>query len=225
MVKVTITTDASWKKMIRSLDRTIRNKNNYRQELVDILSEGLLKICKDITPTDTGELRDAWKIFEKGLNRIVIGNELPDALARIVRGISAQTIVAKNGKSMHFFLDGEEFFRQRVDIKGKLPDDFLEVLLYRAIDKAILDLELSLMPKHFPFFKDNMTPRPKGVNRKFTSSNLAKTVGLTEGKINKRRGRGGGIQKAKTGRKSFRRVLSRRRRTGTYITSKKVKLG
>tara|TARA_R110000803_G_scaffold210531_3_gene282563 strand:- start:105 stop:776 length:672 start_codon:yes stop_codon:yes gene_type:complete len=220
-VRFRMSFDAGWYKMINDMEASIRGTQKYKQEIVNLLAEGLLKIVKEITPADSGELRDAWKIFTKTLNRIVIGNETPDALERMVKGVRARTITVKNGKSMHFFIGGQEFFRQKVDIKGTLPDDFLQVLLEKAVDQAIADLLLALLPKYIPILKGNMIPKPRDIKR----LNLSKTVGLTGAKRNNRRGRGGGIQKAKTGRKTFRRTLSRRRRTGAYITSKKVKVG
>ena len=213
--------DAGWYKMISDMDASVRGTQRYRQAVVDLLAEGILRLVKEITPVDSGELRDAWKIFTKNINRIVIGNETPDALERIANGIRARISVAPEGKFYHFYIGGEEIWSQKVEHKRVLPNEFLQVLVEKAVDKAIADLLLALLHRHIPILKGNMTPTPREIKR----LNLSKTVGLTGAKRNNRRGRGGGIQKAKTGRKSFRRTLSRRRRTGTYITSKKVKVG
>lgn len=218
--------DRQWYKMLRDMEESIRSEPTYKKDFVNLLSMGLLKICKDLSPVKDGQLRDSWKIFTKSLNEIVIGTDLADAYTRIVGGMKPQVIYAKNAKMMHFIIGNKEYFRQKVNIRGTAPDNFLQPLLDKAVDKVISELSVSLMPKHMPFFKGNMTPTPKKIDTKHgLNSNLSKTVGLTGTKRNTRRGRGSGIQRAKTGRKSFKRTLSRRRRTGKFITSKNVKVG
>lgn len=210
--------DNQWKKMIRDMKKSVRSGDRYRQEFVDLLAVGLLNYVKELSPVDSGELRDSWKIFSKSTSEIVIGTDNPEAYRRVALGTNARTIVAKSGKAMHFFIGGEEFFRSTVDIKASDANNFMRALLSRAVDKAILDLSMQLTLKHAPITRaGKAAPKIKHVN-------LSKTVGMTGTKRNARRGRGGGIQKAKTGRKSFKRTLSRRRRTGKFITRKDVKV-
>ena len=210
--------DNQWKKMIRDMQQSIKNGDRYRQEFVDLLSKGLLDYIKDLSPVDSGELRDSWKIFEKTTDKIIIGTDNPEAYERVTVGVNARTIVAKSGKAMHFFIGGEEFFRSTVDIKASDANRFLQTLLTKAVDKAILDLSMALTLKHAPITRaGKAAPKIRQVN-------LSKTVGMTGTKRNTRRGRGGGVQKAKTGRKTFKRTLSRRRRTGKFITRKNVKV-
>lgn len=212
--------------MIRDMEKSIRSGNDYKREFVDLLSEGLLRICKELSPIKDGELRASWQVFTKTLHEVVIGTDLVDAYSRIVNGMKPQVIYAKNAKAMHFFIGNKEFFRQKVDINGTPPDNFLQPLLDKAVDKVIEELSVALMPKHLPFFK-GMKPAPKRgmISKHGLQTNLSRTVGLTGTKRNTRRGRGGGVQRAKTGRKSFKRTLSRRRRTGKFITSKNTKVG
>ena len=117
---------------------------------------------------------------------------------------------------MHFFIGGEEFFRTRVDIRGVPENPFLEPIT-KAMNLMMEALMLSLIQQNVKLFSGIKVPR-------VTKYNLSKTVGLTGTKRNTRRGRGSGIQKAKTGRKSFKRTLSRRRRTGSFLTSQKTKV-
>ena len=210
--------------MMKDMEKTIRSSDNYKQEFLELLSQGLLKICKDLSPVKDGQLRDSWKIFSKTLSRVVIGTEMVDAYSRIVSGMQAQVIYAKNAKSMHFYIGNKEFFRQKVEILGTPPNDFLQPLLDSAVDRIIQDLAVVLTPKHFPILK-GLTPTPSTrFDKRSVNRNLSKTVGLTGSTRNARRGRGGGMQRAKTGRKSFKRTLSRRRRSGKFFTSKNVKL-
>jgi hypothetical protein len=210
--------DNQWKRMIRDMEKSVKSGDKYRTEFVDLLSKGLLVFIKELTPVDSGELRDSWKIFSKSLSEIIIGTDNPEAYRRVSEGVNARTIYAKNGKAMHFFIGGKEFFRQKVDIKGSDANKYLQVLLSKAVDKAILDLSLALTLKHAPITRAGKAPK------QIKHINLSKTVGMTGTKRNTRRGRGSGIQKAKTGRKTFKRTLSRRRRTGKFITRKEVKV-
>ena len=221
-----ITFDREWYKMIREMETSIRNGDNYKREFVELLSQGLLRICKELSPVKDGELRASWQVFTKTLTEVVIGTDLVDAYSRIVNGMRPQVIYAKNAKAMHFIIGNKEFFRTQVNVLGTAPDNFLQPLLDKAVDKIIAELGVALVPKHMPFFK-NITPRAKGslTSKHGLQTNLSRTVGLTGTKRNARRGRGGGIQRAKTGRKSFKRTLSRRRRTGKFITSKNTKVG
>ena len=212
--------------MIKDMENSIRNSDDYQREFVDLLSQGLLKICKDLSPVKDGQLRDSWQISKKSLKEIIIETDMVDAYSRIVEGMRPQVIYAKNAKAMHYFIGNKEFFRQKVEILGSPKNDFLQPVLDKAVDKVIHDLSLALIPKHNKFFAKSMSPsQPRTGHKKFVNSNLSKAVGLTGTKRNTRRGRGSGMQRAKTGRKSFKRTLSRRRRTGKFITSKNTSVG
>lgn len=218
--------DRHWKQMIKDMEMSIRNSNNYKREFIDLLAQGLLKVCKDLSPVKDGQLRDSWQVTTKSMKQIIIETDMVDSYGRITQGMRPQTIVAKNGKAMHYFIGNKEFFRQKVEILGTPKNEFLQVILDKAVDKVIHDLGIALMVKHRPFFKKSFSPTQSSRTgtKRHVNSNLSKAVGLTGTKRNTRRGRGGGVQRAKTGRKSFKRTLSRRRRTGNFITTKEVKM-
>jgi hypothetical protein len=218
--------DRHWKQMIKDMELSIRNSNNYKREFIDLLAQGLLKVCKDLSPVKDGQLRDSWQVTTKSMKQIIIETDMVDSYGRITQGMRPQTIVAKNGKAMHYYIGNKEFFRQKVEILGTPKNEFLQVILDKAVDKVIHDLGIALMVKHRPFFKKSFSPTQSSRTgtKRHVNSNLSKAVGLTGTKRNTRRGRGGGVQRAKTGRKSFKRTLSRRRRTGAFITTKEVKL-
>lgn len=212
-----VTFDSNWHKIIRDIQSLETTGRKLQRDFIDIASYGIVQVLKENTPSDSGELANSWKVFEKSLKYFVVGTDLTDKFLAVVNGTKPTMVVAKNAKAMHFFIDGEEFFRIRVNLKGSGAVDFVSPIA-RAMDEMIEVLILSLVKRHWKIFKDISAPN-------VTKVNLSKTVGLTGTKINKRRGRGGGVQKAKTGRKSFKRTLSRRRRTGKFITSKNAKLG
>lgn len=211
----TVTFDSEWYRILSDL-RTVKLKaDTLERDFIDIASQGIILVLKENTPKNTGDAANSWKIFSKGKGYFIVGSDMPDLMIQLTEGVRAQTIFAKNGKAMHFFIGGEEFFRQKIETRGTIGDEFIEPIV-KAMDIMIQVLLLSLMQKHWKIFKDI------GAKRGITAINLSKTVGLTGTKRNARRGRGGGIQKAKTGRKSFKRTLSRRRRTGNFLTSKKA---
>ncbi len=209
----TVTFDQQWHRILADLRSVKLNKAKLEKEFIDIASEGIILVLRENTPKSSGDAANSWKIFSKGKGTFTVGSDMPDLMQQLTEGVRPQTIFAKNGKAMHFFIGGEEFFRQRVETRGTVGDDFITPIV-TAMDKMIQVLLLSLIQKHWRIFKDIK------VQRGITKFNLSKTVGLTGTKRNSRRGRGGGIQKAKTGRKSFKRTLSRRRRTGKFVTTK-----
>ena len=217
---VSIEFDAQWRQIIRDIESLGKVEAKVTKEFLDLASIGLLTILKENTPVKSGDLRDSWKIFEKTFKFIVVGTDLTEAYSRVVNGMRPQSIVAKNGKALHFFIGNQEYFRVRVETAGSRPNPFVEPLM-KAMDIMLEKLILSQIKDNAKIFKDMPAQRVTKIN----INNIAKTVGLTGTKRNTRRGRGGGLQRAKTGRKSFKRTLSRRRRTGKFITSKNTKVG
>ena len=218
---MTITFDQQWNQIIRDIESLGKVEAKVTTEFLEIASIGLLAILKENTPVKSGDLRDSWKVFEKTFKFIVVGTDLTEAYSRVVNGMRPQSIRAKNGKALHFFIGNQEYFRVAVETAGSRPNPFVEPLM-KAMDIMLEKLILSEIKDNAKIFKDiNNVEKVTKVN----INNVAKTVGLTGTKRNTRRGRGTGLQRAKTGRKSFKRTLSRRRRTGKFITSKSTKVG
>jgi len=210
-----VTFDKEWYNIKRDLRQIKVGSKNINKQYIDIASHGIVQVMKENTPTNTGELANSWRVMNKGSDSFVVGTELVDNFLQLVNGVRAQTIFAKNGKAMHFFIGGEEFFRSRIQTRQTPSNPYHEPII-AAMDEMLFTLTMSLMEQNWRIMKDVIKVQ------KVTKFNLSKIVGLTGTKVNKRRGRGGGLQKAKTGRKSFKRTLSRRRRTGKFITSKKT---
>jgi len=213
----TIEFDTEWYKIIRDIESLKSTGSVLEREFIDIASHGILQVIKENTPRNTGDFANSWQVFQKSSKFFVIGTDMQDLFNQVVNGVRPQTIFAKNGKAMHFFIGGEEFFRSRIEVRGTSANPYMEPIT-KAMDIMIEKLILSLVKKHWRIFKQIRTPN-------VTKVNLSKTVGLTGTKRNTRRGRGGGVQKAKTGRKSFKRTLSRRRRSGKFLTTKNAKVG
>jgi hypothetical protein len=219
----TIEFDKVWYQTIKDIESIKTSHRKISKEFLDIAGHGLIQILKENTPVKDGELRDSWKVFEKNVKFIIVGTDLVDRFTQVVHGTRPRHIVAKNGKAMHFFIGNQEFFRAEVDSAGSSPNPFYEPLV-KGMDIMLEKLILSGIKKDWKIFKGINTPNvTKANSTKFF--NISKTIGLGSTKRNTRRGRGGGVQRAKTGRKSFKRTLSRRRRTGKFITSKNTKVG
>lgn len=216
----TIQFDVEWYNIIKDIQSLKKTGMRITNEFLEIASIGLLAILKENTPVKDGDLRDSWKVFEKTTKFIIVGTDMTEAYSRVVNGMRPQTIYAKNGKALHYFIGNKEFFRVSVDVAGSRPNPFVEPLV-KAMDIMLEKLILSQIKKNARIFKGIQAENIGRAN----IVNIAKTVGLTGTHRNTRRGRGTGLQRAKTGRKSFKRTLSRRRRTGKFITSKNTKVG
>jgi len=216
MAKSSVSFDNNFWKQVAELKEVKLKSKRIENDFIDIAAEGILRVVIENTPKNTGDLAKSWKITGKTGNSFTIGTDLHDQFLQVTNGTVAQTIIAKNAKAMHFFIGGEEFFRTRVDIRGVIENPFIEPIA-KAMNIMMEALMLSLIKQHTKLFSGIQA-------KKITKFNLSKTVGLTGTKRNTRRGRGGSIQKAKTGRKSFKRTLSRRRRTGGFLTSQKTKV-
>jgi len=216
-LSTTIEFDSNYWKWIRQVETISTSRGKMEREFIDIAAFAIIDVLRNNTPVDSGELRDSWKVFQKTSKFIIVGTDLVDKFLQVVNGVKPQVIRAKNGKAMHFFIGGEEFFRISIRHPGFTAFDFITPITI-VLNKMMETLVLSLVKKHWKVFSDIKV-------KQITKVNLSKTVGLTGVKRNARRGRGGGIQKAKTGRKSFKRTLSRRRRTGKFITSQKTTVG
>ena len=209
--------DTEWGNILRDITTVRLRSRTLEKEFIEIASKGIILVLKENTPTASGDLSRSWKVFERSSKMFVVGSDMPDLVIQQTEGVRPQTIHAKNAKAMHFFIGGEEFFRSKVDIRGTAQNEFVMPII-QAMDFMLQALVMSLIKQHWKIFK---TLRAK----KITMFNLSRTVGLSTGtKRNTRRGRGGGVQKAKTGRKSFKRTLSRRRRTGRFITTQKTEV-
>lgn len=216
-MSATITFDSNFYKWIEQVKTISTSRGQMEKEFIDIAAFAVIDVLRTNTPVENGELRDSWKVFEKTSKFIIVGTELTDKFLQVVNGVKPQVIMAKNGKAMHFFIGGEEFFRVSIKHPGFVKLDFITPIV-NVLNQMMEALVVSLVQKHWKIFQDIRV-------QNITKVNLSKTVGLTGVKINARRGRGSGIQKAKTGRKTFKRTLSRRRRTGKFITSQKTTIG
>ena len=118
----------------------------------------------------------------------------------------------KNGGKFHFFIGEKEFFRIEINKPYIRGNDFMTPII-NHLDTMMETLLFELIKKHWKWF-DNIHVSGIGFR------NISNTVGLGTVNFNKRRGRGGGMVRRRTGRKEFSRRLGRRRRSGSFITSK-----
>lgn len=175
-------------------------------------------MLQDSTPKDSGDMSKSWRELTRGIKYVVIGTDLEEQFLALVNGQKPMKRVrTKSGKKWHFFIGDKEFFRVEINRPYVKGQDFMTPIV-NHLDAMMETLIYELIKKHWKWFDNIQTSGIPLIN-------LSKTVGLGTTNFNKRRGRGGGFARRKTGRKTFSRRLGRRRRTGTFITSKSVSVG
>ena len=209
--------DSTFYEFIEEVESLVTNGAELQKEFLDIIIKATLQLLRDFTPKDSGELAKSWHVMNRGITFVVIGTDMVDLFNLVVNGTKPWVQKGKNGKKLHFFIGNHEFFRVKVTHKMVLGNDFMDALL-KGLDNMMDALILSLVKKHWKVFSDLPVEH-------ITFNNITKTVGLTGTHLSRSRGRGRGAHRINTGRRSLTRRLGRRRRTGTFITSKSVSVG
>ena len=100
----TIQFDKEWHRIKADLQSVKLNKKTLEKEFIDIASEGIVLVLKENTPKSSGDAANSWKVFEKARKYFIVGSDMPDLMVQLTEGVRSQTIFAKNGKAMHFFI-------------------------------------------------------------------------------------------------------------------------
>lgn len=206
-------------KYIADVKSLTGNKMKIQKDFIDIAGRVIIDIMLRTTPKVEGDLSRSWYIVAKGKDFVEVGTSMHDAFLRVVNGTSPHVIRAKRAKTLHFIIGGQDFFRLEVFHKGTRSNPYINPIV-KGLDRLIQALLHNLMVKYWKIYNIKSAP-------KIRAFNASKTVGISTGtKRNTRRGRGGsGTMVIRSGRKSFKRKLGRRRRTGQFITSKKARAG
>jgi hypothetical protein len=203
---------------IRDLKTIDTNSPKVQKEFLLLVEQVVLDVIKRNSPVDTGELAASWKVTARGRDYIELDTDQPEKFFAVVNGQAPHVIRAKNANVLHYFVGGQEFFNVEVNHPGTTPNNFMRPIL-RALDEMMNNIMSALIAKYYKVFSHTDRRGKLGIN------NITRTVGLTGTRISRRRGRGSGIQKVRTGRRQFKRVLGRRRRTGKFIKKQDVKVG
>lgn len=189
------------------------------QRYVDLISNSVLKLLKENTPKDSGDLANSWTVLDRGQDYVVLGvpDEQEGLLQAIITGTTAHTITAPEGKSLGPFIgnDGLPHWSKSVYVKGITANNFVEAIdtfIHRLMEEH---MNLILSQEH-KFFKGFGSGR----------GNLGKLVGLTGTRYNRRRQFGRTtLIRPRTGRLENRIRIGRRRRVGSISNIKKISLG
>ena len=211
--------DGNMDKYINEVKSLNLNSKRLKNDFVDIVGKAIIDIMKRTTPKTSGDLANSWVIMEKSDKHVVVGTTMHDSFLQIIHGMKPRTIRARNAKSLFFTIGGQDFFRLEVFHPGSRANPYIEPII-TGLDKVIQQLLEDLILKYWKIFGSNKNPKVRFFN-------ASRTVGISTGtKRNTRRGRGGaGSMVIRSGKKSFKRKLGRRRRTGQFITTKKAKAG
>lgn len=184
-----------------------------------LIGEQTVLLLKRVTPVDSGELANSWRIVGQGKGYVEVGTDLIDQVKDLEKGTQPHIIRPVRADVLRFEIGGQEVFTTEVRHPGTAPNLFLDNVARIIQSEVIKILEQALSENHPYFLK-----LKGGKGRKYQQ------VGRTSAGLK------GGVSfagrstlvRAGTGRRQLKRRLSLRRRRGSLARSKqetKVKLG
>ena len=184
-----------------------------------LIGELTVSLLKQVTPVDSGDLMESWRIVKQGKGYVEVGTDLIGQVEDLEHGTKPHLIRPVRGDVLRFEIGGQEIFTTEVRHPGTAPNLFLDNVARIIQSEVIKILEQALSENHPYFLK-----LKGGKGRKYQQ------VGRTSAGLK------GGVSfagrstlvRAGTGRRQLKRRLSLRRRRGSLARSKqetKVKLG
>jgi hypothetical protein len=186
-------------------------------QYLDFIGDRAIQLLSANTPRDTGELASSWQIISRDATSITIGvsDDQEDALYYTIFGAppSPGHFVPALGVRVFKRKDGSDVTAMH---PGNVKNDFVFRIQGELNQLMALTMKTTMMRGH-KFYK--------GFDSPSDNANLLKIVGLTGLKGNKRRGLGRTSFNVRTGRKSLKVRIGRRRRVTATNYIKSVKLG
>ena len=184
-----------------------------------LIGELTVSLLKQVTPVDSGDLMESWRIVKQGKGYVEVGTDLIGQVEDLEHGTKPHLIRPVRGDVLRFEIGGQEIFTTEVRHPGTAPNPFLDNVARTMHMEIITVLEQALSENH-PYF----VRLKGGKGRKYQQ------VGRTSA------GMKGGVSfagrstlvRAGTGRRQLKRRLSLRRRRGHSARSKRetrTKLG
>ena len=184
-----------------------------------LIGDSTVILLKQVTPIDSGELSDSWRVTKQGKGYVEVGTDLIGQVEDLEHGTKPHIIRPVRGDVLRFEVGGQEVFTTEVRHPGTQPNPFLDNVARTIHTEVIAILEQSLAENH-PYF----------LKLKGGKGRARQQVGRTSA------GFRGGVSfagrstlvRAGTGRRQLKRRLSLRRRRGSLARIKKdtkVKLG
>jgi hypothetical protein len=184
-----------------------------------LIGDSTVILLKQVTPVDSGELAESWRVTKQGKGYVEVGTDLIGQVEDLEHGTKPHIIRPTRGDVLRFEVGGQEVFTTEVRHPGTTPNPFLDNVARTIHTEVIAILERSLAENH-PFF----------LKLKGGKGRSRQQVGRTSA------GFKGGVSfagrstlvRAGTGRRQLKRRLSLRRRRGSLARTKKetrVKLG
>lgn len=185
-----------------------------------LVGESTVILLKQVTPVDSGELAESWRITKQGKGYVEVGTPLISQAEDLEKGTKPHIIRPVRGDVLRFEIGGQEIFTTEVRHPGTQANPYLMNVARTIHSEIISILELALAEGHPYFLK---LKGGKGRSRQ--------QVGRTSA------GFKGGVSfagrstlvRAGTGRRQLKRRLSLRRRRGRSVNQARrdanVKLG
>lgn len=174
---------------------------------LDLISDSAIKLLRQNTPVDSGDLAQDWKVLARDSISVTIGvsDENDDKLRIVLLGSQPHEIEAKKGSAL---TTPYGLFR-KIHHPGTQPNNFFEAVEFE-MNRLMSDKMGDALAQSHRFFAPYSN-----------KANLSKITGLTGVKFSPRRAFGKhSLLRPRTGLLSNRVRIGRRRRTGSSILSK-----
>ena len=181
-----------------------------------LVGDNTVILAKDMTPKDSGELADSWRVLGQSKDTVEVGTSLIGLLRDLAEGTQPHIIEPKRAKVLRFEFGGQEVFAARVRHPGIKANPFLDDIQRIIHANVIKTLQTALSENH-EFFRELDVG---GKGRKFQQ--VGRTSAGFKGGTSFA-GRSTFVRPG-TGRRQLKRRLSLRRRRGGSINPKKTQV-
>ena len=208
---------------IRGLDEITRSFKAFQfsgkrvqQRFLRLIGDNTVILAKDMTPRDSGELAESWRVLGQSRDTVEVGTSLIGLLRDLTEGTAPHIIEPKRAKVLRFEVGGQEVFASRVFHPGIRANPFIDDVQKIIHANVIQTLELALSENH-PFFKQLSVG---GKGRKFQQVGRT-SAGFKGGTSFAGRAT---LVRPGTGRRQLKRRLSLRRRRGGNINKRQTRV-
>lgn len=214
--------DSNLRRFTEDIKTMVTRSHDLQRDFLNYVGKEVINYLREITPKDSGDTANAWKIMDRTDKSITIGNTREGVLLHILEGVKGgQKVYPKHSKVFKFDIGGQEIFTAFFTTKTIPERNFMKGVV-KNLDHFNEALMEALVSKYWKVFEVRSVVEPSGIKLR----NITATVGLGQGTSrNTNRGRGRiSLNRVRTGRKTNRRRLTVvRRRTGQFISSKEVR--
>ena len=110
-----------------------------QQRFLRLIGESAVILLKQVTPVDSGELSESWRVLKQGSDYVEVGTSLIGLVEDLTQGTKPHLIRPVRGNVLRFEMGGQEIFTTEVRHPGTKPNSFLEDVA-RSIHNAVIEI-------------------------------------------------------------------------------------